>query len=120
MLTFVHVLIVTDGDGERQLVFGARFGEATKYMPMMFQAFHRGEAIGPQIDISLRRGDVYIMSTKAVGQDWKMSSRLTWRHAAGNPGTCGYVVTKAEKTLKRKVAEAKKSAKKSKIMFDAE
>ena len=27
--------------------------------------------------------DVYVMSEKAVGQDWKSSSKITFRHSAG-------------------------------------
>ena len=37
----------------------------------------------------LNSGDVYIMSDKAVGFDWKRSSLLTLRHAAGKD-TCKY------------------------------
>lgn len=68
---------------------------------MMFQAFHRGEAVGPQTNLTLERGDVYIMTSKAVGHDWKSSSKVTWRHAAGNPTSCKYVITKQEKAAKK-------------------
>ena len=33
--------------------------------------------------IDLSHGDMYIMSEKATGNDWKKSSIETWRHAAG-------------------------------------
>lgn len=33
--------------------------------------------------IELNGGDIYIMSSKAVGCDWKSSSTVTLRHAAG-------------------------------------
>ena len=31
----------------------------------------------------LNTGDIYIMSEKAVGSDWRKSSMYTLRHAAG-------------------------------------
>lgn len=36
------------------------------------------------MEISLQPGDVYIMSEKAVGFDWKRSAVPTLRHAAGD------------------------------------
>jgi hypothetical protein len=33
--------------------------------------------------LTLQAGDLYIMSDKATGNDWKKSSILTLRHAAG-------------------------------------
>ena len=43
------------------------------------------------------------MSAKAVGTDWMSSSKVTWRHAAGNPATCSYVKPKgAEKAAPAK------------------
>ena len=32
----------------------------------------------------LNTGDIYIMSEKAVGSDWRKSSMYTLRHAAGS------------------------------------
>jgi len=102
------------GDGEREVVLGYRAGEATNEMPMMFQAFYWGEAVGPQTNLRLNRGDVYIMTSKAVGTDWKCSSKLTWRHAAGNPATCSYVETKVEKAAKSAGAQARRGISKAK------
>tara|TARA_B110001450_G_scaffold101649_1_gene96249 strand:- start:1402 stop:2379 length:978 start_codon:yes stop_codon:yes gene_type:complete len=85
------------GDSEREVVCGYRAGEATKEMPIMFQAYHRSSPVGPRTDIELQRGDVYILTSKAVGTDWKQTSKLTWRHAAGNPETCGYVKVKRKR-----------------------
>ena len=50
---------------------------------MRWQWFKNGMPLGNQIDIVLNSGDVYIMSEKAVGSDWKKSSLYTLRHAAG-------------------------------------
>lgn len=63
----------------------------------MIQAYHKSMPVGPQTTIKLRRGDVYILSSKAVGSDWLHSSKVTWRHAAGNPATCSYVKVKSKK-----------------------
>jgi len=77
------------GDAERDVVWGLRVGDATAAMPLMFNAWHRGDRLGPKTVINLAPGDVYVMSNVAVGKDWHFSSRVTWRHAAGAP-TCSY------------------------------
>lgn len=38
---------------------------------MHYQWFYKGEPVGEQIIIPLDAGDMYIMSEKAVGTDWK-------------------------------------------------
>jgi hypothetical protein len=69
------------GDSERNIVIAIRLGES---FPMHFQWYHRSKPIGKRIVLpKLSHGDVYIMSEKAVGSDWKKSSILTLRHAAG-------------------------------------
>jgi hypothetical protein len=35
------------------------------------------------MELPLEDGDMYVMSEKAVGTDWKSSSLLTLRHATG-------------------------------------
>lgn len=68
------------GDSERRRVIGVRLGAA---MPMHWQWFHRGAPIGERIIVPLNGGDIYIMSEKAVGTDWKMKVVPTLRHATG-------------------------------------
>jgi alkylated DNA repair dioxygenase AlkB len=68
------------GDTERRKVIALRLGAA---MPIHFQWYTRGETVGPVYTIPLNGGDLYIMSEKAVGADWKSKSKLTLRHAAG-------------------------------------
>ena len=68
------------GDTERRKVIAVRLGAA---MPLVFQWYHRHAKVGPRIDIPLEDGDIYVMSEKAVGCDWKSSSKYTLRHAAG-------------------------------------
>ena len=50
---------------------------------MRWQWFKDGMPVGKSIDIHLNSGDVYIMSEKSVGADWKKSSLYTLRHSAG-------------------------------------
>lgn len=68
------------GDGERQIVVGCRLGAA---FPLEYQWFYGGAAISSRVRLDLRHGDMYIMSAKAVGQDWKRRTIPTLRHAAG-------------------------------------
>lgn len=68
------------GDAERRKVIALRLGNT---MPMHWQWFHRSKPIGNPYKFTLHHGDLYIMSEKAVGNDWRFSSRHTLRHAAG-------------------------------------
>ena len=58
------------GDTERVVVICISIG-GWQY-PMRWQWFKDGMPIGKPIDIRLNSGDVYIMSEKAVGADWKL------------------------------------------------
>ena len=69
------------GDTERVVVICISIG-CDNY-PMRWQWFKDGMPVGKPIDITLNCGDVYIMSEKAVGADWKLRSIYTLRHAAG-------------------------------------
>lgn len=68
------------GDGERKLVIGIRIGAT---LPLDYQWHFKGERIGERAHLLLNHGDIYFMSEKAVGQDWKKRNILTLRHAAG-------------------------------------
>lgn len=68
------------GDAERRKVVGVRLGDS---IPLHFQWFYKNKPVGKRIEFMLNDGDIYIMSDKAVGFDWKRSSILTLRHAAG-------------------------------------
>jgi hypothetical protein len=70
------------GDTERVIVICITIGGGGDY-PMRWQWFKDGMPVGKHIDIKLNDGDVYIMSEKAVGSDWKLSSLYTLRHSAG-------------------------------------
>ena len=69
------------GDSERRKVIGVRVGYSS--MPMYWQWFHNGDSIGKPIVVPLEPGDIYIMSEKAVGTDWKKKKIPTLRHATG-------------------------------------
>ncbi len=68
------------GDGERQIVIGTRLGAK---FPLEYQWFYDGSPIGARVRVELNHGDIYIMSAKAVGRDWKRRVIPTLRHAAG-------------------------------------
>lgn len=68
------------GDAERKKVIGYRLGED---FPLYYKWFYRHNHQGETAYINLSHGDMYVMSSKAVGNDWKFSSKYTLRHAAG-------------------------------------
>jgi hypothetical protein len=68
------------GDTERRKVIATRLGAS---MSLHFQGYKYGIPSGPHHEVALGHGDMYMMSEKAVGTDWKSSSILTFRHAAG-------------------------------------
>lgn len=68
------------GDSERRRVIGCRFGES---LPLWYQWYKDGNPFQSLFEIVLNHGDLYIMSEKAVGTDWKRKKVPTLRHAAG-------------------------------------
>jgi len=68
------------GDSERRIVVCVRLGAS---MPMDFQWFQRSLPVGKRFNFTAHHGDIYAMSEKATGFDWKRRSILTLRHAAG-------------------------------------
>lgn len=69
------------GDAERKKVFAFRMGAS---MPLYFQWYLNSRPIGERIKIDLHDGDMYVMSEKAVGFDWKSNKKKpTLRHATG-------------------------------------
>lgn len=68
------------GDAERKKVVAIRLG---KTIPLHYQWFLRFNSVGDRVKLDLNHGDMYVMSDKAVGFDWRRSSILTLRHAAG-------------------------------------
>lgn len=68
------------GDTERKKVIGVRIGKDNK---IAFKWFKNSTHIGKKFQTILSNGDIYIMSEKTVGTDWKKRSMITLRHAAG-------------------------------------
>ncbi len=69
------------GDSERRKVIAFRIGSN---LDIHYQWFIDGNAIGPNIQLPLNGGDIYVMSEKAVGTDWKKKTIYTLRHSTGN------------------------------------
>lgn len=67
------------GDTERKKVIGLRLGAT---FPLFYQWYENNEAVTEPYKFQLNHGDIYIMSDKAVGYDWKNSCIPTLRHAA--------------------------------------
>ena len=71
------------GDAERSKVIGMRFGKTNESMPLYFRWFNNSKPISEPIQIKLNNGDIYIMSEKTTGYDWKKRSIYTLRHSVG-------------------------------------
>lgn len=73
------------GDAERpnSPVIGCSFG-ATRFLS--FRAFQKNRyyPAGTETRIELEHGDIYFMSSAAVGSNWKKNSLITYRHRAGS------------------------------------
>lgn len=72
--------IKSHGDCERIRVIGVRIGAT---MPLQYHWFHNSKPVGEKMLFQLHGGDIYFMSEKAVGSDWKRKTIYTLRHAAG-------------------------------------
>ena len=81
------------GDAERRKVVAFRLGES---MNLHFNWFYNSISQGETLKLTLNNGDMYMMSEKAVGNDWKKRSIYTLRHSAGREG-CSYLQLKAPK-----------------------
>lgn len=68
------------GDAERRKVIAVRLG---KSMSLCYHWYLRSERVGEKAEFILNHGDVYFMSEKATGCDWKRISIYTLRHSAG-------------------------------------
>lgn len=71
------------GDGERLKVIGVRIGNVN--LPLHYQWFYKSKPVGERIILDLKPGDMYIMSEKTTGNDWKKKNIFTLRHATGPP-----------------------------------
>jgi hypothetical protein len=69
------------GDAERRKTIGVRLGQS---FPICFQWYYQSEKISNVKEIILNSGDMYIMSEKTTGTDWKKRNIPTLRHSAGS------------------------------------
>ena len=69
------------GDTERRIVVALRLGAD---FDIHYQWFQKSKPVGEFFTTTLHHGDVYYMSEKAVGFDWKKKTKFTIRHAAGS------------------------------------
>lgn len=69
------------GDSERKKVVAIRLGAP---IPLYFTWYHDNQKISRPMHLNhLSHGDMYVMSEKATGFDWRSKSKRTLRHAAG-------------------------------------
>ncbi len=68
------------GDSERKKVIACSLGESR---PIHWQWYYQGKPIDKRLEFELNHGDMYIMSEKTTGNDWKLWDEKTLRHAAG-------------------------------------
>ncbi len=68
------------GDSERKRAAGIRLGLCA---PLGYRWRIRGKGVGKKMVLNFKHGDMYIMSEKAVGTDWKRRASLQLVHAAG-------------------------------------
>jgi alkylated DNA repair dioxygenase AlkB len=71
------------GDSERKIVICMSLGKSTK-LRYQWRLPGSSEHTLEPIDINVNHGDVYIMSEKATGNDWRLRSKVRVVHAAGN------------------------------------
>lgn len=69
------------GDAERRKVIGIRLGDS---FDLAYCWYLNSERLSDILKIKLNSGDMYIMSDKAVGNDWKKRKIPTLRHASGS------------------------------------
>lgn len=69
------------GDAKRRIVIGVRCGDVN--LPIHYQWYYRGNPIGNKMIFDINPGDIYVMSQKATGFDWKKKTIMTLRHAVG-------------------------------------
>ena len=102
------------GDTERRRVIGLRLGGT---MNFRYKWWKDGMDRGEEMEIFLDSGDMYIMSEKSVGNDWRKRKIWTLRHSVGkgrfvkkNSDSVGVKkeVVKKEEVVKKVVVNEKR------------
>ncbi len=73
------------GDCERKIVIACCLGASR---PIEWRWFYQSKFIGDKMTFNLNHGDMYIMSQKTTGYDWKKKNITTLRHASGKKYIC--------------------------------
>jgi len=92
------------GDAERKRVVAVRLGQP---IPLHYHWFLRHVPVGTRVQLELQPGDMYVMSEKASGNDWRRSSVPTLRHAAGASKFLRLPAYSSKATGKRRRKEAR-------------
>jgi hypothetical protein len=71
------------GDGERKIVICSSLGTSTT-LRFVWRAPKSSIAYRESFDLNIEHGDIYIMSEKATGFDWRCTSKFRLVHAAGS------------------------------------
>lgn len=71
------------GDSERKIVVCLSLGRESTLRYFWRKPASSENKYGP-VDLKVKHGDIYIMSEKATGNDWRKSSRYRLVHAAGS------------------------------------
>lgn len=99
------------GDAERLDVIGSNMGPSPRIL--VFRPYCNGQQNGPDTRIVLQPGDMYIMSEKATGFDWKNRKIQTYRHAAGSVKSMAKIMKDQERKAKKQAE--KQAAKQAKV-----
>lgn len=90
------------GDGERKIVIGLSLGKSTT-LRYNWRLPNSSAHPFPDINLVVNNGDMYIMSEKATGFDWKKRSKVRVVHAAGHKS----YIDKGFKTLEEEKEKQK-------------
>ena len=94
------------GDGERKIVIGLSLGKSTTLRYNWRLPISSAHPF-PDINLVVNNGDMYIMSEKATGFDWKKRSKVRVVHAAGHKS----YIDKGFKTLEEEKEKQKEKQK---------
>lgn len=75
------------GDSERKKVLAASLSDKGVVREIRWKWFHNSKRVGDEYIVHLNSGDMYVMSEKASGFDWRKRSQVTLRHGAGVKGS---------------------------------
>ena len=97
------------GDTERRIVVGVRLGEAST--PLRFQCYVKSLPVSEETSIELAHGDLYVMSDRAVGWNWKSDlCNPTFRHGTGRKAVKRAIGEVSVAQKRRRAASAAKRA----------